>query len=147
MWYNLAMLKITYNSVRLTAKRKMALQAVAYFAKTLKINRPEISIQVNFKYLMLDTFRVMAECTMPKKNCILLEIDANLSQDWIIQIVAHEMVHAKQWIKGELVTKKGYMYWKGEKVRNDLAYHKHPWEVEAMRKQIVMMYEFFDKGC
>ena len=127
----------------MTKKRKLALEAVQFFAKKLRINGINAEIQVNFKYAFLDTFSVMAECTMPKKNFILLEIDADLSMDWIIQIVAHEMVHAKQWLKGELVMTK-YIYWKGKKV-NVMPYHRQPWEVEAMKKQIILMYEFFNK--
>lgn len=127
----------------MTKKRKLAFEAAQFFAKKLRINGINAEIQVNFKYAFLDTFSVMAECTMPKKNFILLEIDADLSMDWIIQIVAHEMVHAKQWLKGELVMTK-YIYWKGKKV-NVMPYHRQPWEVEAMKKQIILMYEFFNK--
>ena len=50
----------------------------------------------------------------------------------IMQTLAHEMVHAKQYIRGELC---GYsMAWKGRKPRN-YTYENAPWEKEAYGRE------------
>jgi hypothetical protein len=48
----------------------------------------------------------------------------------MMQTLAHEMVHAKQYLRGELC---GYsMSWKGKKPRN-YKYENAPWEREAYK--------------
>lgn len=48
----------------------------------------------------------------------------------------HEMVHVKQMYKGELKQRKNQqLFWKGEHVPNEIAYHELPWEIEAYRMQ------------
>ena len=50
----------------------------------------------------------------------------------IMQTLAHEMVHAKQYIRGEL---NGYNFsWKGRKPRN-YKYENAPWEKEAYGRE------------
>ena len=53
-----------------------------------------------------------------------------LSYESMMQTLAHEMVHAKQYLRGELC---GYsMSWKGKKPRN-YQYENAPWEKEAYK--------------
>jgi hypothetical protein len=50
----------------------------------------------------------------------------------MMQTLAHEMVHAKQYIRGEL---NGYnQSWKGRKPRN-YKYENAPWEKEAYGRE------------
>jgi hypothetical protein len=55
-----------------------------------------------------------------------------LPYEEIMQTLAHEMVHAKQYLRGELC---GYsMSWKGKKPRN-YSYDNAPWEREAYKRE------------
>ena len=52
--------------------------------------------------------------------------------------MAHEMIHVKQFVKGELIiTKDGDAIWKGKNLGNweNLEHKKRPWEKEAHAKQ------------
>jgi hypothetical protein len=54
----------------------------------------------------------------------------DMPYDKMMQTLAHEMVHAKQYLRGELC---GYsMSWKGKKPRN-YKYENAPWELEAYK--------------
>lgn len=55
-----------------------------------------------------------------------------LSYESMMQTLAHEMVHAKQYLRGEL---NGYNHsWKGKKPRN-YKYENAPWEREAYKRE------------
>jgi hypothetical protein len=58
----------------------------------------------------------------------LIEIDADLSESDRFLTLAHEIVHVKQYITGELSV--DHRYWRGKRVR-ELDYYSQPWEMEA----------------
>lgn len=57
-----------------------------------------------------------------------------------ISVLAHEMVHVKQYVTGELVDKGKHCLWKGKKFEEFEAdseqYFFSPWEVEAFGMQV-----------
>lgn len=59
----------------------------------------------------------------------------------MMQTLAHEMVHARQFLRGELVAE-GVWKWKG---RNgaDYKYENQPWEKEAYRLEKVLFQDCF----
>ena len=59
-----------------------------------------------------------------------IEINSKLSGVNILQTLAHEIVHVKQYIRGE--TDECLSHWKGIKVDTDrIEYFSYPWEIEA----------------
>lgn len=73
-----------------------------------------------------------------------IELDETLigDEDYFKETLAHELVHAKQLLKGELVDETGFKtIWKGEEyvnLRNKLpeaVYKALPWEAEAYTRQ------------
>lgn len=62
-----------------------------------------------------------------------IEVDKTLSLREFIETLCHEMVHVKQYAKGEMKElSSGQIRWK-KKVFGDIAYDKAPWEKEAFR--------------
>lgn len=61
-------------------------------------------------------------------------------EDEALAVLAHEMVHVKQYSTGELVDKGKYCLWKGTKFDefepNSEEYFFSPWEVEAFGMQV-----------
>lgn len=57
-----------------------------------------------------------------------------------LSVLAHEMVHVKQYVKGELVDHGKYCSWHGKKFEEAEAgseeYYFSPWEVEAFGMQV-----------
>lgn len=62
-----------------------------------------------------------------------LEIHSKLRLRRMLETVCHEMVHVKQYARGELYqgSRIAKHRWQGKWVSNNLNYWDHPWEIEA----------------
>lgn len=68
-----------------------------------------------------------------------IELDSTINLREILINLAHEMVHVKQWVKGEM-----YEYANPNEVRwmkkkydmNDMDYYDFPWEIDAFGRQL-----------
>lgn len=75
------------------------------------------------------------------------------SLDEMIQTLAHEMIHVKQYAKNEhvkkhLTTKGGLMiqsYWMGKlwkPIKDEVDYYDSPWEIEAYGREVGLMHRW-----
>ncbi len=64
-----------------------------------------------------------------------IRIDARLDDVNRLSVLAHEMMHIRQYVKGDLkITKSHEIIWKGKKYPfKHLNHRKNPWELEAYR--------------
>lgn len=63
-----------------------------------------------------------------------IRLDSSVDKDTLIWTLAHEMIHVKQYAKGELYdySSRPYTKWKGEQIDADnYQYCELPWEIEA----------------
>ena len=68
-----------------------------------------------------------------------IELDSTINLREILINLAHEMVHVKQWVKGEM-----YEYADPNKVRwmkkkydmEEMSYYDYPWEIDAFGRQL-----------
>ena len=61
---------------------------------------------------------------------LLMEVQTGQSNDEVIHTLAHEMVHIKQYVHGQL--NEDMTMWRGKEVDPDkIDYDDHPWEIEA----------------
>lgn len=68
-----------------------------------------------------------------------IELDSTINIREILINLAHEMVHVKQWVKGEM-----YEYANPNEVRwmktkydmSDMDYYDYPWEIDAFGRQL-----------
>ena len=72
-----------------------------------------------------------------------LELRKGMSLFDLISTVCHEMVHVKQYYRGELKDINGYQKWKSKKFRDDMDYLQQPWEKEAFRLEEQLAIECF----
>jgi hypothetical protein len=59
--------------------------------------------------------------------------------------LAHEMVHVKQFAKGQLQSADGKNYWMGKRVTRRVKYLDQPWEVEAFQRQEILFRRAIEK--
>jgi hypothetical protein len=69
---------------------------------------------------------------------VTIAVDSTLQLPQMLLTLAHEMVHAKQYIRGHYKAKpsrngKVKRFWLGKQY--SVVYHKRPWEVEAFRRE------------
>ena len=117
-----------------------ALMAVKLFAKKLDIHRLRTNIQVRFHHkLFVDNSHSEGLCeSVDSRNFI---IDVALYGNWM-STLAHELVHVKQFARGELTD--NLQYWKG-KDHSETKYWEQPWEKEARRLQKKLMNEYMSE--
>lgn len=61
-----------------------------------------------------------------------VRVDSALEREDFITTLLHEMVHVKQYVKGELKDMSGFrILWKKEEFHSQMEYHDRPWEIEA----------------
>ena len=113
--------------------------AVKSFAQQLGINRLKTTIQVrlhNKVYLdMNDATEALCE-SLDERNFI---IDVAMFSNWVVNL-AHEMVHVKQFARGEMDA--GLTRWKSNQYAGNINHWDQPWEKEARRLQFKLAEEF-----
>lgn len=76
-----------------------------------------------------------------------IEIDKTQSLRDVLITICHEMVHVKQYARGELYesTLKGMHRWKGSWMKKDPDYWDQPWEIEAMGRELGLFVKWVEK--
>jgi len=131
---------------------KLCKEAVKWYGRYLLGDRlyHKVEILIEFDNSELNT-NVYGFCdwndTNDRARDFTITVDPNLGKRNMLLVLAHEMVHIKQYAKGEL---KDYMRvnrvkWKG-KVYNDakIDYWEQPWEIEAHGREKGLYYKFTD---
>jgi len=94
-----------------------------------------------------------------KGNCEVLDFDEKVPTLFVIEIVddkieeqietlAHEMVHLKQYHRGELRDGKDIHEFKWNRTRmnvKNIDYHDLPWEIEAYGREVGLVYKYNKK--
>ena len=117
-----------------------AIMALEHFSKQLDISRLKLTIHLRIhNKLYMDKELTEGLCE-PINNRTFL-IDVCLFGNWLSNL-AHEMVHVKQFARGELNL--GMDKWKSRKDCGDIEYWSQPWEKEARRLQHKMLISFHE---
>jgi hypothetical protein len=77
-------------------------------------------------------------CGNPRE--FLVEINPHIGAREILDTLAHEMVHVKQYAYSE--TNERLTRWKGEKISEELDYYDQPWEIEAYGMAVGLFTKF-----
>jgi len=79
-----------------------------------------------------------------EKKLILMQLESKLKIEQLIEVIAHEMVHVKQTVRGQLASRGVSLFWKGKKVLcSKINYYDRPWEIEAWSKQKLLSNKIF----
>ena len=88
----------------------------------------------------------IVDYNLNKPREFMIELDASMkhSTGQILTWLAHEMVHLKQFVRGELFDYAigQRVQWKSKTYKTSLAYNKQPWEREAYRLEDKLYKEF-----
>lgn len=80
------------------------------------------------------TYRELTE-----ESAMVIRVDSSLRVFDLAKVMAHEMIHVKQHIVGDLFyCEKARPFWKGELCEN-VPYSERPWEVEAYRDMVGLL--------
>lgn len=114
------------------------MMAMNSFAKQLNIHRLKLNILVKFHHNLYvdDAKTCMGLCEAEDKRNFI--IDVAMYGNWLATL-AHEMVHVKQFARGEL--NYNLTTWKNKDCSNK-EYWDQPWEKEARKLQYSMVMNF-----
>jgi len=116
---------------------------IKFFEAELKLKRSSWSLDVYTKRGMANDDGCRGSVTYVGPKYLVMVIDSKLDIERLVLTIAHEMVHVKQYARGQIKHKfnsKTY-YWMGKKVRKD--YFEQPWELEAFGKERILANKIF----
>ena len=111
-------------------------QSIAEFSlMKLMPRKQNLSVEIQIK--KIDCVE-MGLCLNIDRDNYIIDIDPKQSMRRLLETVAHEMVHVKQYSRGELVElKTNKTKWQGKVVnRKSLDYYDLPWEIEAYGREV-----------
>ena len=125
-------------------KRELVAEAAYFFKDRLMPRMKTLEIHINLNPHYEKKTTDSGDCIWEDTNRYAREFTINLDShddDWMVQTLAHEMVHVKQWARGEMMdcydcddgspTK---TKWKSKYINiKSVPYEQWPWEKEALR--------------
>lgn len=129
-----------FNKVELETKNYVGLRVgESYIDTIIKVGLKELNIEgisVLVRPIPEKLLKSYQDLGMELKGAVVgsgnqyvLSID-KLSRKMTILVIAHELLHIKQYHTGDLVVQEGVFY-KGINYSFELEYHKRPWELDA----------------
>ena len=117
----------------------MCRKAAKFYGKSLLSEKLSTNITVRIKFndksLGKNLYGVCDwHCDKQRPRNFIISIDPNLSERMTLIVLAHEMVHVKQYAKGELkdLIRTNMVKYLGEIYDDEkISYWFHPWEIEA----------------
>lgn len=122
-------------------KRELLKAVASLYAKILKINNSKYSLTIGTISGLAKADKMNGAVVLLGENTLFMSLDSKLSVDQLIQTMAHEMVHVKQYAKGQLKVvypKRGdpYFTWLGKRSKKN--YFESPWELEAFSRERIL---------
>lgn len=128
------------------------MQIIVYSASSEKQALVEASARLYEQELGLKNSRYTVEIQFKKslakkkgmKGCVseiaprylIMLLDADLKGNALFETLAHEMIHVKQYARGQFRIDRNKTIWFGKPLK--LKYYQQPWEIEAMSKEKVL---------
>lgn len=132
---------------------KEIMQSVDFYSKILLHEKVSIGTLVYIQPCQLPG-GFQATTFLEDLKTYTIEIRDEPNDDPILQTLAHELVHVKQWVTKELVTvfdnssPLGWMdYWRGrlwKPKRYEDSYLDSPWEIEALGREQTLYYRWLN---
>lgn len=111
-------------------QKKRVEQMVQYCIHKLMPRMNTLDITVRLRDLKGSAY---GYCLSEDKRTFEIEVDKTLDLRTLLTTVAHEMVHVKQYARGELFesVQQAKHRWQGKYISNSIEYWDQPWEIEA----------------
>lgn len=123
------------------AERAIATDVVSWCLNKMLPRYRTIEVNVEFEKNLGEAY---GYCLQEDKREYTITIKKGLGLFDMISTICHEMVHLKQYVKGELREKDGVQMWKTKSYKN-VNYADAPWEKEAFRLEASLAEECFKK--
>jgi hypothetical protein len=136
-------MNINFN-IRKSATGAFIENTVRFFEQELKLKKSTWSMDVYTRRGMAKETSSRGYVSKIGPKHLVMVLDSSLDMERLVLTMAHEMVHAKQYARGQLKNipqRLQTKYWMGKKVNK--RYHEQPWELEAFGKERVLANKIF----
>lgn len=114
--------------------RKAFIEAMAIlYAKELRLARSRTTVYISTVPGLLKATGMRGGCTLVERGFISIAVDSRLPIETLCTVLAHEMVHAKQYALGQLKVVGSKFSWLGRTYKEN--YYDNPWEIEAFGRE------------
>lgn len=137
--------KMIINTVGGNKQLRQLAQSIAEFCADALFSSKlsnSINLDIEFSRTLYKEDGILGEIDYDDSNYrpreFTITVDCTVSKRRIMETIAHEMVHLKQYVKGELLelAKCGSVRWQNQLVDSKINYWDLPWEVEAHGKEL-----------
>lgn len=122
------------------ARRGLIEVLAKLYQQKLNLNKSRFNIIIDTVSNFTKLTGMNGATTLLDSETIAIALDSRLSFEKLLTVLAHEMVHAKQYAKGQLKytiqEDKLTYYWCG--VQYDTEYYDSPWELEAFGRERIL---------
>ena len=123
-----------------------------FFSKRLQ---SVLEVNMNFSNSLFEKENVYGDCIWEdqhyKPREFTVRIDSSQKFKMVLNTIAHELTHVKQWAKGEMFEmqrqRKVYKFNKATVDTNKMDYWDLPWEIEAHGRSIGLVVQWADDSC
>lgn len=128
---------------RKSATKAMIEKCLALYSKELKLENSKSSLLVFTDRGMAKREGMRGVVYKLGPKSIGMVLDTALDLERLIITMAHEMIHVKQYARGQITHSKNMKarYWMGKKIKAD--YYNQPWELEAYSKERILANKVF----
>lgn len=138
-----------------TETKREHVERAAYFFESVLFKRklPSLVLNIELIYRLKHKEETEGDCiwedrrTKPREFTIRLDSSNNLST--LIETLAHEMVHVKQYATGEMKDSRlslDTVYWHGKEIDcNKVHYYDWPWEIEASGRETGLYVRYMEE--
>ena len=114
-----------------------------FFAKELGLSRSRFTLLIMTERGMARREGMRGAVHKVGPKFLTMIIDSGLEFERLIITLAHEMVHVKQYARGQIKPSRSCKthYWMGQHIRKN--YYDQPWEIEAYSKERVLANKIF----
>jgi len=131
-------------NIRNSGTKEFIGMAVKFFEQELKLKNSNWKLDVITRRGMRLEDGTRGSVTYAGPKYLFMVLDSGLDIERLVLTIAHEMVHVKQYARGQIRHKFGSKtyYWMGKKVVRK-QYYEQPWEIEAFSKERVLANKIF----
>ena len=119
-------------------RRSVIASTLNFYAKELGLQRSRWTLTVRSVRGLSSSKGMNGAVALIGERDIMMLVDNSLTAERLLTTLAHEMVHVKQYAKGQLKIVEGRrgsdFVWLGQRVRN-VHYYDMPWEREAFSRE------------
>ena len=142
------MLNVTINNAPKNINKKRIKAAISFYSNRLIGERMSSNISLTISFAKKNSNDVCWEDDNLRPRDFSIGLSSLQTTEEVLLVLAHEMIHVKQYVKGEL---KDYLtkpdtYWFGKPYsRKKTNYFDLPWEKEAYEKETKLYEDFLNE--